>query len=90
MKFTIYWAYILLLECSRIFQIKYDFFKNLLLLEIVLQNDYIVMISKKGTTKIVDFITSKAGGSEAWLYCLYSENALITLKSLLLVIYQAN
>lgn len=41
------------------------------------------MISKKGTTKIVDFITSKAGGSEAWLNCLYSENALFTLKSLL-------
>ena len=54
------------------------FFKNLLLYTqaFIRQTKHIVMMNKKGSTKIVNLLTPGVGFSCAWLYKSYSKNAL--------------
>ena len=56
------------------------FFKNLLLYSqaLIIQTKYVVMMTKEGSTKIVNFMTPRGRGSSAraWPYKSYSENAL--------------
>ena len=62
-------------------------FENLLLPGIDQKIKHIVMMTKEGSTKIVNLITPREGifGARAWPYKSYSENALpIFLKNLLL------
>ena len=62
------------------------FFKNLLLYSqaLIRQTKSIVMFTKEGSTKIGNFMTSRAGGScaRAWPCKSYSENALFQFISL--------
>ena len=55
------------------------FLKNLLLYSqaFIRQTKYVVMMTKEGSTKIVNFMTPGTGScARAWQYMSYSKNAL--------------
>ena len=82
LNFMIPGAGVLVLGCGYISHIvkMHYFFKNLLSNSqaLIRQTKYVVMMSKEGSTKILNFMTPGAGVSCArvWPYKSYRENAL--------------